>query len=89
MFETIHRKGEVGKKEWREREEEYFRFIDFGIEPANNAAELTIRHTVLDRVVTQGNRGIHSPYRCFPVCHEDLPPIKIFIPQHPVNRRGL
>jgi transposase len=44
-------------KEW---EEEYFRFIDSGIEPTNNAAELTVRQTVLDRVVTQGSRSIRG-----------------------------
>jgi hypothetical protein len=42
-------------KEW---EDEYFRFIESGIEPTNNEAEITIRQTVLDRVVTQGSRGI-------------------------------
>jgi transposase len=44
-------------KEW---EEEYFRFIESGIEPTNNRAELAIRQTVLDRVVTQGSRGIRG-----------------------------
>jgi hypothetical protein len=41
----------------REREEEYFRYIEAGIEAANNPAELTIRQSVLDRAVTQGSRG--------------------------------
>jgi hypothetical protein len=49
MFETIH---------LREREEDYFRFIGEGIEATNNLAEQTIRQSVLDRVVTQGSRGI-------------------------------
>jgi ABC-type glutathione transport system ATPase component len=40
-----------------EKAENYTRFIESGIEPTNNAAELTIRQTVLDRVVTQGSRG--------------------------------
>jgi hypothetical protein len=72
MFETIHRKGEIKEGEWkdlmnrhrelivkrmREWEEEYFRFIDKGLEATNNPAELTIRQSVLDRVVTQGSRG--------------------------------
>jgi hypothetical protein len=47
-------------KEW---EEEYFRFIESGIEPRNNEAEITIRQTVLDRVVTQGSRGIRGNER--------------------------
>jgi hypothetical protein len=41
----------------REREEDYFRFIEAGIDATNNPAELAIRHRVLDRVVTQGRRG--------------------------------
>jgi transposase len=45
-------------KRMREREEEYFRFIEAGIEATNNPGELTIRQCVLDRVVTQGSRGI-------------------------------
>jgi hypothetical protein len=47
-------------KRLREHEDEYFRFIESGIEPANNAAELAIRQTVLDRAVTQGSRGIRG-----------------------------
>jgi hypothetical protein len=47
-------------KRLREWEEEYFRFIECGIEPTNNEAELPIRQIVLDRVVTQGSRGIHG-----------------------------
>jgi hypothetical protein len=42
----------------REREEEYLRFIEVGIEATNNPGELTIRQCVLDRIVTQGSRGI-------------------------------
>jgi hypothetical protein len=38
-------------------EGEYFRFIEAGLEATNNPAELTIRQSVLDRVVTQGSRG--------------------------------
>jgi hypothetical protein len=39
-------------------EEEYFRFIEAGIEAANNLVELTIRQSVLGRAVTQGSRRI-------------------------------
>jgi hypothetical protein len=46
----------IGKR-IREWEEEYFRFIEAGIEATNNPAELTIRHSVLDRIVTQGRHG--------------------------------
>jgi transposase len=38
-------------------EDQYFGFIDSGIEPTNNVAELTVRQSVLDRIVTQGSRG--------------------------------
>jgi hypothetical protein len=38
-------------------EGEYFRFIEEGLDPTNNPAELTIRQMILDRVVTQGSRG--------------------------------
>jgi hypothetical protein len=38
----------------REREEEYFRFIEAGIEATNNPGELTIRQSIVGRVVTQG-----------------------------------
>jgi hypothetical protein len=41
----------------REWEEEYFRFIETGIEAANNPAELTIRHSVLDRIVAEEQGG--------------------------------
>jgi transposase len=44
-------------KRMREWEEEYFRFIDEGIEATNNPAELTIRQSILDRIITQGSRG--------------------------------
>jgi transposase len=44
-------------KRMREWEEEYFRFIEAGIEATNNPAELTIRQSILDRIVTQGSRG--------------------------------
>jgi hypothetical protein len=44
-------------KRMREWEREYFRFIEEGLEATNNPAELTIRQSVLDRVVTQGSRG--------------------------------
>jgi hypothetical protein len=47
-------------KRFRGWEEEYFRFIDRDLEPTNNAAELTIRQAVLDRMVTQGSRGIRG-----------------------------
>jgi hypothetical protein len=43
-------------KRMEEWEEEYFRFIEAGIEATNNPAELTIRQSVPDRVVTQGSR---------------------------------
>ena len=46
------REAKLIAKRLSEWEEEYFRFIECGIEPTNNAAELAIRHTVLDRVVT-------------------------------------
>jgi hypothetical protein len=53
-----HHDAQLIAKRMREREEEYFRFIDQDIEATNNPAELTIRQVVLDRVVTQGSRGI-------------------------------
>jgi hypothetical protein len=37
-------------KRMREWEEEYFRFIEAGIEATNNPAELTIRQSILDRI---------------------------------------
>ncbi|MDR1301622.1 MAG: transposase [Treponema sp.] len=45
-------------KRIREWEEEYVRLIECYLEPTNNAAELAIRQTVLDRMVTQGSRSI-------------------------------
>jgi hypothetical protein len=44
-------------KRLREWEGEYFRFIEEGIEATNNPAELTIRQSILDRIITQGSRG--------------------------------
>jgi transposase len=44
-------------KRMREWEQEYFRFIEEGIEATNNPAELTMRQVVLDRLVTQGSRS--------------------------------
>jgi hypothetical protein len=52
------RDAQLIAKRLREWEEEYFRFIEAEIEPTNNPGELTIRQTVLDRIVTQGSRGI-------------------------------
>ncbi|MFH0832290.1 MAG: IS66 family transposase [Candidatus Aenigmatarchaeota archaeon] len=41
-----------------ENAENYFRFLtDPGIEPTNNGTEREIRHTVIDRRITQGTRG--------------------------------
>jgi len=41
-----------------ERAEDYFRFLsDPGIDPTNNSTEREIRHTVIDRRITQGTRG--------------------------------
>jgi len=38
--------------------ENYFRFLtEPGVEPTNNATEREIRHTVIDRRITQGTRG--------------------------------
>ena len=38
--------------------ETYFRFLtDPNIEPTNNGTEREIRHTVIDRRITQGTRG--------------------------------
>jgi transposase len=54
------REAKLIAKRLREWEDEYFRFIDADLEPTNNAAERTIRQTVLDRVVTQGSRGIRG-----------------------------
>jgi hypothetical protein len=53
-----NREAQLIGKRMRDWEEEYFRFIDQGLEATNNPAELTIRQSVLDRVVTQGSRGI-------------------------------
>jgi hypothetical protein len=57
---TVPEQKEAGliAKRMREWEEEYFRFIEAGIEATNNPAELTIRQSVLDRVVTQGSRDV-------------------------------
>jgi transposase len=41
-----------------ENAESYFRFLtDPGVEPTNNGTEREIRHTVIDRRITQGTRG--------------------------------
>ena len=41
-----------------ENAENYFRFLtDPGVEPTNNGTEREIRHTVIDRRITQGTRG--------------------------------
>ena len=41
-----------------EAAEDYFRFlVEPGIEPTNNCTEREIRHTVIDRRITQGTRG--------------------------------
>jgi hypothetical protein len=53
-----HNDAQLIAKRMRGWEEGYFRFIEKDIEPTNNPAELTIRQSVLDRVVTQGNRSI-------------------------------
>jgi hypothetical protein len=45
----------IAKRMWKR---EYIRFIEEEIEPANNAAELTIRQTALDRIVTQESVGL-------------------------------
>ena len=38
--------------------EDYFRFLtEPGVEPTNNASEREIRHTVIDRRITQGTRS--------------------------------
>jgi hypothetical protein len=47
----------IGKRE-RKWGREYFRFIGYDLDPTNKAAELTIRQSVLERVVTQGSQGI-------------------------------
>jgi hypothetical protein len=52
-----HKDAQRIAKRLREWGEEYFRFREADFEPMNNPAELTIRQTVLDRVVTQGSRG--------------------------------
>jgi transposase len=56
---TVPEQKEAGliARRLKEREEDYFRFIGAEIEATNNAAEVTIRQCVLDRVVTQGSRG--------------------------------
>jgi hypothetical protein len=56
------REGQVIAKRLREWEweEEYFKFIESGIEPTNNAAELGIGQTVVDRAVRQDSRGIRG-----------------------------
>jgi hypothetical protein len=45
----------IGKciREWWE---EYFRFIEAGMGATNNLAELMIRQSILDRIVTPGSR---------------------------------
>ncbi len=41
-----------------DRAEDYFRFMDEpAVEPTNNGTERDVRHTVIDRRVTQGTRG--------------------------------
>ena len=45
--------------------ENYFRFLtDPGIEPTNNGTEREIRHTVIDRRITQGTRGYSGMRWC-------------------------
>jgi hypothetical protein len=57
---TEEKEARLIAKRLKEHGEEYVRCIDSGIEPTNNAAELAIRQTVLDRGVTQGSRGIRG-----------------------------
>lgn len=45
--------------------EDYFRFlVEPDIEPTNNGTEREIRHTVIDRRITQGTRGSSGMRRC-------------------------
>jgi hypothetical protein len=53
-----HNDARLIAKRMREWKEGYFRCIDNDNEPTNNPAELTIRQSALDRVVTQGSRSI-------------------------------
>jgi hypothetical protein len=53
-----HNDAQLIAKRMGKWEGEYFRFIEAGIEATNNPAELTIRQSVLDRIVTQGSRGV-------------------------------
>jgi len=46
----------LGLRLWNCRDD-YFRFIETGLPPTNNAAEQTIRKVVIDRKVTQGTRS--------------------------------
>jgi transposase len=39
------------------KQEDYFRFIDRGLQPTNNLAEQSIRRVVIDRKITQGTRS--------------------------------
>ena len=53
-----HHEAQLIAKRMREREAGYFSCIDQDMEATNTPAEMTIRQVALDRVVTQGSRGI-------------------------------
>jgi hypothetical protein len=53
-----HKDEQLIGKRVRKWEREYFRFIGYDLDPTNKAAELTIRQSVVERVVTQGSQGI-------------------------------
>ena len=44
-------------KRFQDWQQEYFGFIESGLEPTNNTAEQSIRRVVIDRKVTQGTRS--------------------------------
>ena len=45
--------------EWYDLSQDYFRFMFAeGVEPTNNHNEQQLRHSVIDRKITQGTRGV-------------------------------
>jgi hypothetical protein len=51
-------RGAVDREAYKGVEGGILQFIEAGIESTNNPAELTIRQSIMDRIVTQGSRGV-------------------------------
>ena len=52
-----HKMAQTLSARFKDWQEEYFRFIDDGLEPTNNLCEQSIRPVVIDRKITQGTRS--------------------------------